>query len=181
MWCFPGPWSWPWPDTGCSSNNLNVARWSHHISGIEERNCKTQHWPCQPLFAWIRLITIFKITDTPKTTLWSQNQTWSEKGQRYFVRLTVAQCNFRDFWCILLICTSVASCTTPFSSTLISKGCWKSPTDTKENNKLKKKTQYQNNMSTSKTIQEATGQPIIISKSCCRTVAVFRLHHTCEP
>lgn len=45
-------------------------------------------------------------------------------------RLTVTQRNLRDFWRILLICTSVASCTTPFSSTLISNGCWKPSTDT---------------------------------------------------
>lgn len=42
--------------------------------------------------------------------------------------LTEAQCNTRDFGCALLIWMTLASCITPFSSTLISKGCLKSPT-----------------------------------------------------
>lgn len=48
-----------------------------------------------------------------------------------WLTLTDAQCSIRDFGCTLLICITLASCIIPFSSTVISKGCLKSPTEKK--------------------------------------------------
>lgn len=57
-------------------------------------------------------------------------------------RLTVPQCSVRDFWCTLFMCIMLASCILPFSVTLISKGCWKSPTDTERSRSMLLSTKY---------------------------------------
>lgn len=92
-------------------------------------------------------------------------------GDLWSVRLTVTQRNLRDFWRILLICTSVASCTTPFSSTLISNGCWKPSTDTASEEK-----QRQHNNSKSVTIPQVKNMPM---SSLAKCVVLLLLCSTC--
>lgn len=201
MWYFQGLWRRPWPGTGCSSGIPDAARWFHHISVQKVKNAASLSVPSTILTVlWINELrtsptwwsisilhsTLQRYFEVPFPKLiplrWSLQPDWMIYDSPAYEteRLTVPQCSVRDLWCTLLTYITLASCITPFSSTLISKGCWKSPTDTESsrNTLLSTNAKYVCTLTKEKSYLRCV-------KVCCFfchfTVTVFSLHCTSEP